>query len=153
MQQRLSMVTLGVRDLTTAREFYESLGWRAQQVDETAFFQIGGLALVLWGSDKLAVDAGLAEQDLAGNSQPSGAAFRGVALAHNVHSRAEVDAIIDQAAAAGAVITRAPADTFYGGYAGWFQDPDGHLWEVAHNPGFPLDADGALTVPPLGDAP
>ena len=141
MDQRISIVTLGVQDLARASRFYEELGWRGQEVEETVFFQAGGQAVVLWDRGKLAVDAGLTDD---------GSSFGGIALAHNVRSRDEVDEMIDHAASAGATITRAPSDTFYGGYAGCFRDPDGHVWEVAFNPGFPLDEDGNLTVPPLG---
>ncbi|WP_406601138.1 VOC family protein [Micromonospora yasonensis] len=99
----------------------------------------GGLALVLWGRDKLADDAGLADRGEDG--------FGGVGLAQNVRSREQVDEILGRAAEAGATVTRPARDTFYGGYAGCFTDPDGHLWEIAWNPGFPLAEDGTLTVP------
>lgn len=138
MEQRLSLVTLGVTDIGRAREFYERLGWQGQEVEETVFFQAGAIGVVLWGRAKLAEDAGVDET-------PGG--FGGIALAHNVHSPAEVDAIITAAADAGATITRRPGETFYGGYAGCFVDPDGHVWEIAHNPGFGLDEDGAITIP------
>lgn len=141
MEQRISLVTLGVEDLARARSFYEDLGWHGQQVEETVFFQAGGLALVLWGRAKLAADAGIIDD---------GGTFGGIVLAHNVRSVREVDELVERAAAAGATVTRAPAETFYGGYAGCFQDPDGHVWEIAHNPGFPLDEAGNLTIPPLG---
>lgn len=142
MEQRVSLVTLGVADIPRAREFYESLGWAGQEIQETVFFQAGGIGLVLWGRDKLAADSGV---DDAG---PDG--FGGVALAHNVRERSEVDAVIDAAARAGGTVTQAPGETFYGGYAGCFTDPDGHVWEIAHNPGFPLADDGAITIPDLG---
>ncbi|MFP5320938.1 MAG: VOC family protein [Acidimicrobiia bacterium] len=140
MEQRLSLVTLGVADLARSRRFYEALGWRGQEVEETVFFQAGGLAVVLWGRSKLAADAGI---------EDDGAAFGGIVLAHNVRSADEVDEVVSAAAAAGAAVTRSPAATFYGGYAGCFRDPDGHVWEVAWNPGFPLDERGDLTVPDL----
>jgi catechol 2,3-dioxygenase-like lactoylglutathione lyase family enzyme len=142
VEQRLSLVTLGVSDIARARTFYEALGWRGQEVEETVFFQAGGLAITLWGRDKLADDAGV----------PAGAParFGGMTLAHNVRSPEEVDAILAAAAAAGATITRPAAKTFYGGYAGYFADPDGHLWEIAHNPGFTLEPDGSLTLPDFG---
>lgn len=139
MEQRLSLVTLGVADLARAREFYERLGWRGQEADETVFFQAGTIGVVLWGRDKLAEDSGVDDVGTDG--------FGGIALAHNVRSPTEVDTIIATAADAGATITRAPADTFYGGYAGCFTDPDGHVWEVAHNPGFTLMDDGAPDDP------
>ena len=144
MEQRLSMVTLGVSDLGRSREFYERLGWRrsATKTEGIIFFQAGGMALVLWARDKLADDAGIDAGKTGG--------FGGVALAHNVRSRAEVDALLAAAAAAGAEITQAARETFYGGYAGYFLDPDGHLWEVAWNPGFPLGPDGSITVPDFG---
>jgi catechol 2,3-dioxygenase-like lactoylglutathione lyase family enzyme len=139
MEQRISLVTLGVADLTRARTFYERLGWQGQELEETVFYQAGGLAVVLWGRDKIAADAGL--EDAAGGG------FDGVNLAQNVRTRAEVDTVLADAAAAGAEITQAAAETFYGGYAGYFRDPDGHLWEIAWNPGFTLEADGTLTLP------
>ena len=145
MEQRISLITLGVSDLALARAFYERLGWRGQEVQETVFFQAGGLAVVLWGRDKLAEDSGFADR--------GGDGFGGVALAQNVRSREEVDAIIAAARDAGAEVTRTPAETFYGGYAGVFRDPDGHVWEIAHNPGFTLsDEDGSLTLPDFGAA-
>ncbi len=141
MEQRVSIVTLGVEDLARSRRFYEALGWTGgQEVEETVFFQAGGLAVVLWGREKLAADAGVTDD---------GGSFDGIVLAHNVRSAAEVDQVVRLAASAGADVTRSPADTFYGGYAGCFRDPDGHVWEVAFNPGFPLDDNGNLTVPPL----
>lgn len=141
MEQRLSLVTLGVADLARARAFYERLGWRGQQVEETVCFRAGTIGVVLWGRDALAADSGIPD--------PGTDGFGGIALAHNVRSPGEVDAIVAAAADAGATITRAPGETFYGGYAGCFLDPDGHVWEIAHNPGFPLDDDGALTIPDL----
>ena len=139
MEPRISLITLGVSDLGRARSFYEALGWEGQTVQETVFFQAGGLALALWDRDKLTLDCGVK------NHQPAG--FGGIALAHNVRSPAEVDQLIATAEQAGATVTRPAATTFYGGYAGVFTDPDGHAREVAHNPGFPLAADGSITVP------
>ena len=134
----MSLVTLGVTDLDRARAFYEKLGWQAGlDVEETVFFQAGGLIVTLWGRDKLAVDSGVTDRG----------GWGGITLAHNVSSAAEVDRVIDQARAAGARIAREPAATFYGGYAGVFLDPDGHPWEVAHNPGLPLADDGSLSLP------
>jgi uncharacterized glyoxalase superfamily protein PhnB len=103
------------------------------------FFQAGGIAVVLWDRSALAADS-CVDDDGDGT-------FDGVALAHNVRTADEVDQVIVRAATAGATITRAPGDTFYGGYAGCFRDPDGHVWEIAHNPGFPLDAEGNITIP------
>jgi uncharacterized protein len=142
VEPRVSLITLGVSDVSRARAFYERLGWRGQEVQETVFFQAGGLGLVLWHQDKLAEDGGFDRVRSPG--------FRGVALAHNVRSRDDVDAVMAAARAAGASISRWPADTFYGGYAGYFTDLDGHAWEIAYNPGFPLGDDGSLTVPDFG---
>ncbi len=139
MEQRISLVTLGVADLARSKAFYEQLGWQGQEVQETVFLQAGGLALVLWGRDKLAADCGLQDAPAP--------AFGGIVLAHNVRSAAEVDEVVAAAARAGATVTRPPAQTFYGGYAGVFTDPDGHAWEIAHNPGFALAEDGTLTLP------
>lgn len=140
MEPRISLVTLGVADLPRARAFYEALGWRGQEVQETVFVQAGPMALVLWSRAALADDSGVPVGDPADG-------FGGIALAQNVRSREEVDSILAAAAAAGATVTRAPAETFYGGYAGCFTDPDGHVWEIAHNPGFTLTDDGALVLP------
>jgi predicted lactoylglutathione lyase len=139
VESRISLITLGVSDLRAARAFYEALGWRGQEVQETVFFQAGGMALVLWGREKLAEDSGLSDEH-AGS-------FGGIVLAHNVRSRAEVDAILDAAEEAGATVTRAAAETFYGGYAGVFLDLDGHAWEIAHNPALAIGQDGALAIP------
>jgi uncharacterized protein len=142
MEQRLSLVTLGVADVARARDFYSRLGWTGQEVDGTVFLQAGGLALVLWSRAALAADAGVPDDGVP--------RFGGVALAHNVRSRGEVDGVLADAASAGAVVTVPARETSYGGYAGYFTDPDGHVWEIAFNPGFPLGADGSLTVPDLG---
>ena len=138
MEQRVSLITLGVADVETSKAFYERLGWRVGlEVEDTVFFQIGGSILTLWGRDKLAADSGVAD----------GGGWGGITLAHNVGSTDEVDRVIEQARAAGARISREPEPTFYGGYAGVFVDPDGHPWEVAHNPGFPLAEDGSISLP------
>lgn len=142
VEQRISVVTLGVADVTRARIFYDRLGWRGQEVEQTVFFQAGGVAIVLWGRDKLASDAGIEDRSADG--------FGGVALAHNVRSRTEVDEVLSEAAKAGAQVTQAARDTFYGGYAGYFTDLDGHLWEVAYNPGFSVGQDGAIKLPDFG---
>jgi len=147
MEQRISLITLGVSDLARSRAFYEALGWHGQEIEETVFIQAGGLAVTLWGRDKLAADAGLADPGPAPGA-PGG--FGGMALAHNVRTRDEVDAVLATATAAGAKITQPAHETFYGGYAGYFRDPDGHLWEIAWNPGFTLAADGSLTLPDFG---
>jgi uncharacterized protein len=142
VEQRISLVTLGVADLARARTFYERLGWQGQEIEETVFFQTGGIAVVLWSRAKVANDAGL----------PDGATdgFGGITLAHNVRSRVEVDEVLDQAVNAGAQITQTARETPYGGYAGFFADPDGHVWEIAYNPGFTLDPNGAITIPDFG---
>ena len=144
MEQRVSLITLGVRDLARAKAFYEHLGWHGQEVERTVFFQAGGSAVVLWGDAELAADAGLPAR--------ADRAFRGIALAQNVRSRAEVDSVVEAARVAGATVTREPAETFYGGYAGYFADPDGHVWEIAYNPGFALADDGSITLPDFGTA-
>ena len=140
MEQRVSLVTLGVTDLARSREFYEALGWTAapSPADDVVFFQSGGMVVGLWSRAELAVDSAVAD----------GGGWGGITLAHNVRSPAEVDAVIEEARAAGATIGREPAETFWGGYSGVFIDPDAHPWEVAHNPGWPLDADGSIH---LGD--
>ena len=138
MKQSVSLITLGVADHERAKGFYEALGWSvALDIEETAFFQANGVVLVLWGREKLAEDSGIADD---------GASWSGIALAHNVASREEVDQIVEQARVNGATVTREPAETFYGGYAGVFRDLDGHAWEIAHNPGFGLAPDGSVIL-------
>lgn len=139
MRANLSLVTLGVSDLPRAVRFYsEGLGlqvendWREQGV---AFLPLHGVVLALWSRDALAEDARLA---------PFGDGFRAVALAHNTRDRAEVDAVMREAERAGARILKPAAETFWGGYSGYFSDPDGHVWEVAHNPFWTLDAEGRI---------
>ena len=143
MEQRVSLITLGVDDLARSKAFYLAMGWQGQEIEETVFFQAGGLAVVLWGREKLAEDAGL---------EPAPVGGAGIALAQNVRSAEEVDQILAAAQRAGASITRAAEETFYGGYAGYFADPDGHQWEIAYNPGFTLAADGSLELPDFGRA-
>lgn len=139
MEQRVSLLTLGVSDYGRAKAFYEALGWSITlDIEETAFFQTNGCVLVLWARRKLAQDSGISDD---------GARWGGMVLAHNVRSREEVDRVIEQARSNGAEITREPSETFYGGYAGVFRDLDGHPWEVAHNPGFGLDDDGNIVLP------
>jgi predicted lactoylglutathione lyase len=142
MEQRVSIVTLGVADVRRSRRFYEALGWVGQEVEETAFFQAGGLAVILWGRENLAADACI-DDDLTSR-------YGGIVLAQNVDSRDKVDAILREAEAAGGNVTKRAEETFYGGYAGHFRDPDGHVWEIAHNPSFTLNADGTLTLPDFG---
>ncbi len=136
MEQRVSLITLGVGDLDRARAFYEALGWTTacEPGSDVVFFQSGGMVLALWSRTQLAEDS--AVQD--------GGGWGGVTLARNLPSAAEVDAAMAEAAAAGATVGRAPAPTFWGGYSGIFIDPDGHPWEVAHNPGWQLDEDGSV---------
>ena len=138
MEQRVSLITLGVADVQRARAFYERLGWttKAASDDDVVFFQAGGLVLALWGRQELAADSGV--RDTRG--------WGGVTLAHNVASPAEVDATLAEAKAAGATVPRAGADTFWGGYSGVFVDPDGHPWEVAHNPYWTLLPDGSVRL-------
>ena len=141
MKQGVSLITLGVSDYDRAKSFYEALGWSVTlEIEETAFFQANGVVVVLWAREKLAGDMGIPDD---------GANWSGIALAHNVGSREEVDQIVEQARVNGATITREPSETFYGGYAGAFRDLDGHVWEIAHNPGFGLAADGSVI---LGDS-
>jgi uncharacterized protein len=138
MEQRVSLVTLGVRNLARARAFYEALGWRtgAGPDDDVVFFQAGGMIVALWDRAKLAEDSGVED----------GGGWGGVTLAHNVRSPQEVDAVIDEARAAGAEIAREGAETFWGGYSGVFVDPDGHPWEVAHNPRWEIEPDGSVRL-------
>jgi len=138
MKQSVSLITLGVSDYEQAKAFYGALGWSpALEVQETAFFQTNGVVVVLWAREKLAVDTGVADD---------GARWSGVTLAHNVGSRQEVERVIEEARRSGGTISREPAETFYGGFAGVFRDLDGHAWEVAHNPGFGLDEDGSIIL-------
>jgi uncharacterized protein len=138
MEQRLSLVTLGVSDLARSRAFYEALGWKtgATPADDVAFFQAGGMIVALWGREQLAEDSGVEDQG----------GWGGITLAYNCRSPEEVDAVIDEARAAGAHIPRAGAPTFWGGYSGVFVDPDGHPWEVAHNPHWTVGPDGSVKL-------
>lgn len=138
MTPRLSVVTLGVDDVARARAFYEGLGWEGRSPDgEVVFFQSGGMVVALWSRALLSADSCV----------PDGGGWGGVTLAWNVASPAEVDRLLARAAACGAVIGRPGADTFWGGYSGVFVDPDGHPWEVAHNPHWTLDQDGNVSLP------
>ncbi len=137
MDQRVSLITLGVRDIGRARAFYESLGWQGESPDgEVVFFQAGGMILALWDREKLAEDSVVAD----------GGGWGGVTLAYNVASPEEVDRVLEEARSAGATIGRDGAATFWGGYSGLFIDPDGHPWEVAHNPGWPIAPDGSVRL-------
>jgi catechol 2,3-dioxygenase-like lactoylglutathione lyase family enzyme len=137
MDQRISLITLGVADLGRAMDFYRGLGWRGDSPDDdVAFFRAGGMVLALWGRDKLAADSGVTE-DRGG--------WGGITLAHNVGSPAAVDAVLAEAQAAGGDVVRSGAATSWGGYSGAFHDPDGHPWEVAHNPHWTLAPDGSVS--------
>ncbi len=140
MEQRVSVITLGVADLGRARAFYEALGWvtGAEPGDDVVFFQAGGMVLALWDRAKLAEDSGV----------EASRGWGGVTLAHNLRSPSEVDAVIAQARAAGAEIAREPGETFWGGYSGVFVDPEGHPWEVAHNPRWSIGEDGSVDLNP-----
>ena len=139
MEQRLSLITLGVGDLAAARSFYEGLGWHtnAKPEDDVVFFQAGGMVVALWSRAELAADS--AVEDSGG--------WGGVTLAYNTRSPAEVDEVIETARSAGGQIVREPAETFWGGYSGVFTDPEGHPWEVAHNPRWEIGDDGAVRLP------
>lgn len=136
MEQRVSLITLGVADLDRAKAFYEALGWTGIADGDVVFFQAGGMIVGLWGRDQLAEDTGV--EDAGG--------WGGITLAHNVASPGEVDAVLSQARHAGARITREGGETFWGGYSGAFLDPDGHAWEIAHNPGWTLHDDGTVAL-------
>ncbi len=139
MEQRLSLVTIGVEDLARSRAFYEALGWTSASApdQDVAFFQSGGMVVALWSRESLEEDS--AVEDTGG--------WGGITLAHNVGSPAEVDQVLAEAEAAGATIGRPGAETFWGGYSGVFLDPDGHPWEVAHNPFWTIGDDGSITLP------
>ena len=137
MDQRVSLVTLGVADLPRAKAFYEALGWRGRSPDgDVVFFQAGGMVLALWGRDQLAEDSCV--EDAGG--------WGGVTPAHIVRSPEEVDAVLAEAEKAGGTIGRPGAPTFWGGYSGVFIDPDGHPWEIAHNPFWTLHEDGSVSL-------
>ncbi len=140
METRISLVTLGVADLERASAFYEALGWKRKvlEAEGVRFFQAGCMAFGLYPRTALAEDAGVE------NSAPG---FSGVTLAQNVREKADVEAVLAEAAAAGGAIVKPAQDVFWGGYHGYFSDPDGHLWEIAWNPGFEIDASGAVTLP------
>lgn len=140
MQPRLTLVTLGVTDLEKSRAFYEAWGWKASSASQPSvvFFQANGLVLALFGRAELAKDAGVEDK-------PTG--FAGITLAYNARSKAEADEVYAQAVAAGAKPVKPLQDVFWGGYSGYVADPDGHLWEIAWNPFFPLDEQGHLFLP------
>jgi hypothetical protein len=138
MEQRVSLITLGVSDLARARAFYEALGWTtgAEPDDDVVFFQAGGMIVALWSRAQLAEDSVVADTG----------GWGGIALAHNLRSPAEVDAVLAEAEAAGATIARPGAETFWGGYSGVFVDLDGHPWEIAHNPHWTIRDDGSVKL-------
>ena len=147
MDQRLSIVTLGVASVPAARRFYEKLGWTASsasQGDDVAFFQLNGMALSLFGRSALAADMAFAREGASSAGGPG--VFSGITLAQNLPTPEAVDRLFAEALAAGATPLKRPEATFWGGYSGYFADPDGHVWEVAHNPFFPLDPQGNLTL-------
>ncbi len=140
MEQRVSIVTLGVADLKRSREFYERLGWRRSMAsaEGIVFFQAGGMALALFPRHELAKDA---------NTAAGGHGFSGFSLAYNARNREEVDSVLAEAVAAGAKLLKPAQEAFWGGYSGYFSDPDGFLWEVAWNPSFQIAEDGSIGIP------
>jgi uncharacterized protein len=140
VEQRLSIITLGVGDLERSKSFYERLGWRRgmSESEGIAFFQAGGIALALFPRRELAKDANIADD---------GHGFRGFSLAYNTRHREEVDAVIAEAEAAGAKVLKRAEEAFWGGYSGYFADPDGFVWEVAWNPFFEIVEDGGIRIP------
>lgn len=140
MEPRISLVTLGVDDLDRAVRFYEAMGLKRNMnaTDGVAFFQMGGLVLGLWGREHLATDAGI-------SSGRGG--FSGVSLAYNTRTEAEVDEVLDKAERSGGRIVKPAQRAFWGGWYGYFADTEGHLWEVAHNPDFPIAEDGSISLP------
>jgi hypothetical protein len=146
VEPRLNFVTLGVADIARARAFYDRLGFKASAASNpnVVFYDAGGVVLALFGRAALAGDAHL-------DDSPPG--FSGVAIAHNVASERDVDAVIAEAVAAGGKLVKKGQKAFWGGYSGYFSDPDGHLWEVAHNPFMPLDAKGRVKLPKPGKPP
>jgi catechol 2,3-dioxygenase-like lactoylglutathione lyase family enzyme len=139
MDQRVSLITLGVSNLERAKAFYDGLGWstRFDPEEDVVFYQAGCMIVALWSRDELAKDSGVED----------GGGWGGVTLAHNVRSSEDVDAVIEEARGAGADIVREPAETFWGGYSAAFVDPEGHAWEVAHNPRWTIRDDGSVELP------
>ena len=139
MEQRVSVITLGVADLERSTAFYEALGWSGQSPPGggIVFFQAGGLVVGLWGREQLAEDSAVSDSG----------GWGGITLAHNVATPDEGDRILDEAEAAGATIGRRGSKAFWGGYNGVFLDPDGHAWEIAHNPYWPIADDGTIHMP------
>jgi uncharacterized protein len=140
MEQRVSIITLGVSNLEHSSDFYERLGWQRSmaKAEGIVFFQTGGMALALFPRNELAKDANIA---------PEGNGFNGISLAYNARTRAEVNSVLEVAEAAGAKILKPAEEAFWGGYSGYFSDPDGFLWEVAWNPSFPIAKDGSIQIP------
>jgi len=137
MERRVSLITLGYTDFERARRFYAALGWDGESPDgEVVFIQAGPMVVGLWDRAKLAADSTMVDQG----------GWGGISLAHNVRSPAEVDAVLAEAEAAGGTIGRPGAPTEWGGYSGLFIDPEGHPWEVAHNPGWTIGADGSISL-------
>lgn len=145
VQPRLTLVTVGVADLPRSMAFYrDALGWTPVSVlDDIAFYDLGGTMFATWLHASLATELGL---------EPEVTPYRAVALAHNVPSREAVDALFTELTARGVTIAKPPAATEWGGYSGYIEDPDGHRWEIAHNPGWPLDDDGRVRLPADGSA-
>ena len=140
MEQRISLITLGVADLARSRAFYEALGWRrgARKAEGVAFFQLGGLVLSLWTRAELAKETGLPLDS------PGPYPF---SLAHNVRTCREVDGVLKEAVSCGGKIVTPATEKSWGGYSGYFSDPDFYLWEVAFNPGFAILDDGSISLP------
>lgn len=141
LESRISIITLGVKDLERAVRFYEAMGLKRDPkiTDGVAFFQMGGMILALWPRDDLAADAGISRREESD--------FSGIALAYNTRSEGEVSQILELAEKAGGRIVKPPQRAFWGGMQGYFEDTEGHLWEVAHNPGFSIDARGDIRLP------
>jgi len=142
MDQRVSLITLGVADLEVSRAFYERLGWQrsVKEAPGVVFFQTGGMALGLYPRAALAEDARLPATAKDG--------FGGISLAQNVRTREQVEEVLAEAVAAGATLLKPAQEVFWGGYHGYFADPDGHPWEIAWNPAFPMAENGSITLPP-----
>jgi uncharacterized protein len=140
MEQRVSIITLGVANLERSRQFYERLGWRRSlaKSEGIVFFQAGGMAVALYPRAELAKDANVA---------PDGSGFQAITLAYNARNRSEVNSVLAAALAAGASLLKPAQEAFWGGYSGYFSDPDGFPWEVAWNPSFPIAADGSIRIP------
>jgi predicted lactoylglutathione lyase len=139
MEQRFTIVTLGAKDLAASTSFFERLGWRRSgNYQGVTFFQCGCVALALYPQAELAKDAGIASH---------GENFQGFTISYNTRSRQEVDHVLSEVKSAGAEVIKPATDAVWGGYSGYFRDLDGHVWEVAWNPGFPLDENGAVKLP------